>query len=68
MFSIAIGEVLAKLPIAQLGEALIEFVQPFVEKLPDRRLARVVPQAVQGILGSQTPVVTGQAWLKAPPA
>jgi hypothetical protein len=61
MFSIAIGEVLSKLPIAQLGEALIEFVQPFVEQLPDRRLARVVPQAVQGILGSQTPVVTGMA-------
>lgn len=61
MFSIAIGEVLAKLPVAQLGESLREFVQPFVEGLPDRRLARVVPQAVQGILGSQTPVITGMA-------
>lgn len=61
MFSIAIKEVLAKLPVAQLGETLREFVQPFVEELPDRRLARVVPQAVQGILGSQTPVVTGMA-------
>ena len=61
MFSIAIGEVLAKLPIAQLGESLREFVQPFTEGLPDVRLQRVVPQAVQGILGSQTPVVTGMA-------
>jgi hypothetical protein len=61
MFSIAIKEVLAKLPVAQLGEALREFVQPFVQGLPDRRLARVVPQAVQGILGSQTPVITGMA-------
>ncbi len=61
MFSIAIKEVLAKLPIAQLGETLREFVQPFIEGLPDRRLKRVVPQAVQGILGSQTPVVTGMA-------
>lgn len=61
MFSIAIKEVLAKLPVAQLGESLMEFIQPFVEELPDRRLQRVVPQAVQGILGSQTPVVTGMA-------
>lgn len=61
MFSIAIKEVLAKLPVAQLGESLSQFVQPFVQELPDRRLQRVVPQAVQGILGSQTPVVTGMA-------
>lgn len=61
MFSIAIKEVLAKLPIAQLGESLMQFVQPFVEGLPDVRLQRVVPHAVQGILGSQTPVVTGMA-------
>jgi len=61
MFSIAIKEVLAKLPVAQLAETLMEFVQPFTEGLPDRRLKRVVPQAVQGILGSQTPVVTGMA-------
>ena len=61
MFSIPIQEVLAKLPIAQLGETLMQFVQPFVEGMPDRRLQRVVPQAVQGILGSQTPVVTGMA-------
>jgi hypothetical protein len=61
MFSIAIQEVLAKLPLAQLGQTLMEFVQPFIEELPDLRLQRVVPQAVQGILGSQTPVVTGMA-------
>lgn len=61
MFSIPIQEMLAKLPIAQLGDSLIGFVQPFIEQLPDRRLQRVVPQAVQGILGSQTPVVTGIA-------
>lgn len=61
MFSIAIKEVLAKLPVAQLGETLMEFVQPFVEGLPDRRLQRVVPQAVQGILGGQTPVIIGMA-------
>ncbi len=51
MFSIAIGEMLAKLPVAQLGQTLVEFVRPFSEELPDRRLQRVVPQAVQGILG-----------------
>ena len=52
MFSIAIQEMLAKLPLAQLGQTLMEFVQPFVEELPDLRLQRVVPQAVQGILGT----------------
>lgn len=61
MFSIAIEEVLAKLPVARLVESLSEFVQPFTEGMPDVRLQRVVPQAVQGILGSQTPVVTGMA-------
>lgn len=61
MFSIPIQEVLAKLPVAQLGETLMQFVQPFTQGIPDVRLARVVPQAVQGILGSQTPVVTGMA-------
>lgn len=61
MFSIDIMEMLAKLPVAQLGETLMQFVQPFVQGITDVRLQRVVPQAVQGILGSQTPVVTGMA-------
>ena len=51
MFSIAIGEVLAKLPLTQLGESLMEFVQPFIEGMPDRRLQRVVPQGSTRHLG-----------------
>lgn len=52
---------LAKLPGAELEESLKEFVAPLAELLPDQRLRRVVPLAVQGILAGQTPVVAAMA-------
>lgn len=59
--SVDIEQVLAKLPQAELEQSLKEFVAPLAEILPDQRLRRVVPLAVQGILAGQTPVVAAMA-------
>jgi hypothetical protein len=56
-----ITQVLAKLPQAELEQSLREFVAPLTELLPDQRLKRVVPLAVQGILAGQSPVVAAMA-------
>lgn len=56
-----IEAVLAKLPQAELEQSLREFVGPLTELLPDQRLKRVVPLAVQGILAGQSPVVAAMA-------
>jgi hypothetical protein len=56
-----ITQVLAKLPQAELEQSLREFVAPLTELLPDQRLRRVVPLAVQGILAGQSPVVAAMA-------
>jgi hypothetical protein len=56
-----IKTVLAKLPAMELEQSLREFVAPLTELLPDERLRRVVPMAVQGILAGQTPVVAAMA-------
>lgn len=58
---VPIAEVLAKLPQAELAESLKEFAAPLTEMLPDQRLRRVVPLAIQGILAGQTPVVAAMA-------
>ena len=51
MESVLIRDVLAKLPVPELE----------LEVLPDRRLQRVVPLVVRGILAGETPVVTAMA-------
>lgn len=48
----------ANLPVVELEEALAEFLAPVTAALPDVRLRRVLERAVQGIVGSQSPVVT----------
>ena len=58
MPSIAIDEVLATLPTAELEQSLQRFLAPLLEVVPDRRLQRVVPLAVRGILARQSPVIT----------
>jgi len=59
--SVLIRDVLDKLPVAELEQSLTTFLAPLLEVLPDRRLQRVVPLAVRGILASETPVVTAIA-------
>ncbi len=58
MTSIAIDAVLAKLPTAELEQSLQTFLAPMIDLVPDRRLQRVVPLAVRGILARESPVIT----------
>jgi len=59
--NITLETILAKLPIAKLVETIEAHVRPLLRLLPDKRLEAVVVPMVLGILGSQTPLVTGMA-------
>ncbi|MEM7126058.1 MAG: hypothetical protein AAF702_07010 [Chloroflexota bacterium] len=61
MNRIAINEVLDQLPIEELESSLNEFLSPIIERMPEKRLGKVVPLSVQGILGSESPVVLQMA-------
>lgn len=62
MDTIADAAAIANLPTAELEGALAEFLAPVAAELPGERLRRVLVQrpvgARQGIVGSQSPVVT----------
>jgi hypothetical protein len=58
MIDIALKEVLGKLPVGELEESISEFVEPMLEKMPDKRLKGVIRLAIEGILGSESPVVS----------
>jgi hypothetical protein len=47
-----------KLPIAELQESLETFLEPLTVQLPDARLPVVVRMMVQGIVASESPLVT----------
>ena len=59
--TITLATILAKLPIAKLNETVEAYIRPLLRLLPDKRLEAVVVQIILGILGSQTPLVTGMA-------
>jgi hypothetical protein len=61
MTDIAIKEVIGKLPAAELDNSLTTFVDPLLARMPDQRLRRVIPRAIRGILGSESPVITKMA-------
>ncbi len=61
MIDIAVKEVLDKLPVTELENSMQSFLEPMMVVLPDKRLQQVVPLAVRGIIGSETPVVTQMA-------
>jgi hypothetical protein len=61
MIDIAVKAVLDKLPVTELENSLDGFLEPMMKVLPDKRLQQVVPLAVRGIIGSETPVVTQMA-------
>lgn len=52
---------LAKLPITEIQETIRSHSQPLFEMLPDVRMKRVLENMLLGILGGQTPVITGMA-------
>jgi len=58
MIDIAIKEVLGKLPLEELEGSIKEFVEPMLEKMPDKRLKSVIQLAIEGILGSESAVVS----------
>ena len=59
--NITLETILAKLPMAKLSETIEAHILPLTRLLPDKRLAAVVVHMILGILGSQTPPVTGMA-------
>ncbi|MFN2217412.1 MAG: hypothetical protein ACK2UA_02310 [Anaerolineae bacterium] len=61
MDSILQSDVLDKLPVDELEAALEEFLEPVLMHLPEKRLRDVVQRIVQGILGSQSPLITQMA-------
>lgn len=61
MDSVLIHHVLDNLPVPELDHSLTTFLNPLLDLLPDRRLQRVVPLAVRGILASASPVITAMA-------
>jgi len=61
MDTILQNDAIGKLPVTELITALEGFMEPVVMHLPDKRLRAVSKQAVQGIIGGQSPVVTQMA-------
>lgn len=58
MPSISHRDLLAKLPADELKASLDAFLQPVNELLPDRRLRAVTALLTQGIVASQSPLIT----------
>ena len=61
MSSILQNRAIDKLPVAELQADLDRFLQPVLRRLPEKRLRAVGQLAVQGILGSQSPLLTHMA-------
>jgi hypothetical protein len=61
MNSIPQSEAIDKLPVAELQADLDLFLQPLLRRLPEKRLRAVGKLAVQGILDSQSPLLTHMA-------
>jgi len=58
MQTITPNDVIRKLPVAKLQESLETFLAPLTDQLPDARLPAVVHWMVQGIVASESPLVT----------
>ena len=59
--NIARESILAKLPILEIQATIQSHTASLMEMLPDKRLKKVLGNMLLGILGGQTPVVTGIA-------
>jgi hypothetical protein len=58
MTTILPNAMLSKLPASELQESLRAFLRPLTDRLPDARLPVVVRLMVQGIIASESPIVT----------
>lgn len=59
--NIALEGILAKLPVMKIQETIQSYSQPLMDRLPDIRMKKVLENMVLGILGGQTPLITGMA-------
>jgi len=59
--NIALESNLAKLPIMEIKDTIQSHTEPLMEMLPDSRMKKVLGNMVLGVLGGQTPVITGMA-------
>lgn len=59
--TIALETVLAKLPLMEIERSIQDHTEPLLEMLPDRRMEKVLKNMILGVLGGQTPVITGMA-------
>ena len=59
--NIALESNLAKLPIMEIQTTIQNHTEPLMEILPDRRMQKVLENMLLGILGGQTPIITGMA-------
>ena len=59
--NIALESILAKLPLAQIEATIASHSEPLMNMLPDKRMKKVLNNMLCGILGGQTPVITGMA-------
>jgi hypothetical protein len=59
--NIALEAMLAKLPLEQIKHSIESHIQPLKKMLPDKRMGSVIEVILLGILGGQTPVITGIA-------
>jgi hypothetical protein len=61
MGSILQNDAIDKLPVSELNTTLETFLEPVLTNLPEKRLQDVGKLVVQGILGSQSPLITQMA-------
>lgn len=61
MINIPFAIAMSKLPVQELQKTVEAFVRPVSNRLPDVRLQRIIPLAVQGIVSSESPVITQMA-------
>lgn len=59
--TIALESVFAKLPIMEIKGTIRNHSEPLLRLLPDKRMRKVIENMMLGILGGQTPVITGMA-------
>jgi hypothetical protein len=59
--NITSAEIFAKLPIEQISTTVRRHIEPLLRLMPDKRMERVAEQIILGILGGQTPIITGMA-------
>ncbi len=59
--NIALENKFDKLPIVEITKSIENHIYPLLGMLPDKRMKTVIAQMVLGILGGQTPLITGMA-------